>query len=51
MRLAQSRIQALSKELEETKELLKTTETKKREIAIQKNELEDKEFNLSNRLK
>ena len=51
LRLAQNRILSLEKDLTEKKELLAVADKKKTELIIEKNEVEDKEFNLSNRLK
>ena len=51
LKLAMNKISALEKDFNEKKELLSATEKKKTELMLQKNEIEDREFNLSNRLK
>ena len=51
LRLAQTKIQTIEKELSEKKELLAAADNMKKKLTLEKSELEDKEFNLSNRLK
>ena len=51
LRLAQTKIQTVEKELSEKKELLTAADNLKKKLTLEKSELEDKEFNLSNRLK
>lgn len=51
LRLAQTKIQTIEKELSEKKELLTAADNLKKKLTLEKSELEDKEFNLSNRLK
>ena len=51
LKLAQKRIESLEKELTEKKELLAATEKQKMQLTLEKNELEDKEFTVANKLK
>lgn len=51
LKLAQTRITNLEKELSEKKEALSLTEKQRASLRLEKSELEDKEYNLANRLR
>jgi hypothetical protein len=51
LKLASNRIQALEKELAEKKELLSAAEKKKMQLIIEKNESEEKNIDLADKLK
>ena len=51
LKLAQARIETLQKELNDKKDALSLTEKQRASLRLEKSELEDKEYNLANRLR
>ena len=51
LKLAQTRIETLQKELNDKKDALSLTEKQRASLRLEKSELEDKEYNLANRLR
>ena len=49
--MAQTKINDLEKEVSELKENLEVTDKKRKKLTQEKNEFEDREYNLTNRLK